>query len=348
MRYTEIIAEKTLADVGVRGGKFYLAVQGQKLDIPHFLQTGQIPGVEGVSATKNIWAEFSPSVGRDIFLIMPAEDTLRLNKMHRVGYDNAEALVANNSRQLSRILSISNIAEQVCDNLIHGVLEKIPGIKKIGQLGDSVGICNNASSIWMNLQKRVDLSTVTGYSDGKPRFDKVDASSFGNYQANGPHLSSVDDYANLYYQAAKQAGWYGGNFVKFFAPQNRNQWAPLLRAGIIAQANVYSNESEWLNDRSEFTVPKSTTVLLAVPQKYRDGPPDEDEKDIFKRMNWNKYDDERFAYYQSLMAAFANSPYKVTVIESGKASNSLQKARGQRWNADFARKKAAAEAETSK
>jgi hypothetical protein len=320
MKFSEIISERSLADVGVRGGKFYLAARGEHIDLENFVHTGQLHGVKGVSSTKYIWADFSPNVGRDIFFVMDAADTLRANRLSRVGYTNSDALIANNSKMLGRILSVNDVSKGPCDNLISGVFSKIENIKSLG--GDPISVSNRALFIAHNLQRGTMLR-------GDDMFKDVDTSGFGD---NGLRLNSYEDYANLYYQGAKAAGWYGTPYVKFFAPQNRNTWLPLLKKAIVAQANIYSDESEWVNDGDTLIVPSSTLVLLAIPQKFQDGPPEKKDTDTpFTHMGrWDDYDEKRWEYYQRLLTAFKNGPYKFKIVEAGATANALVKTRTKR------------------
>jgi len=339
MRFSEIITERSLSDVGVRGGKFYLAAEGRHVDIPHFIKTGELPGVKGISSTKYIWNDFGPHMGRDLFFVMPAADVLRQNKMHRVGYDNPDKLIANNSKMLGRIMNIGDVAHAPGDNLVTGVFDKIPGMKR-DLRGDPIAVTNRAQSIANMLRRGHDFDAEDRY--GK-LFKGVDVGSFGDYKSTGLRLSSYDDYANLYYQAAKAAGYYGDGFAKFFAPQNRSKWLPAIKAGILAQANVYADESEWVNEGSTFVVPKSSTILLSVPKQYWNGKPKmamgfiagPDGKPLPREKGggtWSDFDTKYLDYYTNLVSAFANSDYKVQLLDANNVSNQLVRARAKRRN----------------
>jgi hypothetical protein len=309
MKLVEILVERTLADVGVRGGKFYLSAKSETMDVPHFLKTGELEGVKGISSSRRIWAEFGPGVSRDIFIVMPAQETLRLNHLQRVGYTDADALIANNSKIYGRIFSVADVAKTSCDNMVTGTLKKMSALKGMDQRGgDLNAIMNNTQSIMWKLQREGDFDDE--------RYKNVDTSKFGDWKANGLRLSSYDDYANLYYQAAKMAGWYGKGYVKFFAPQNRSNWLPALKEGIIAQANAYSEESEWVNEGTKLIVPRTSQIVLAVPEEYQSPEP---EKDKY----WNAFSDKRLAYYQNLMQMFSQSPFSVKIVDGNKTANSL-------------------------
>lgn len=306
MRFHEIIAERSLADVGVRAERFYLAGKSEHIDWDKFLSSGKLDGIKGVSSSRDIWKDFGPNMGRDVLFIMPAQTMLRLNKVHRVGYDNVDDLVANNSYKIGRILSINNVSRNIGDNLVMGCFPKQAEFRS----SDPISVMNNSMSIASYLRRGEDPTE---------RFPGVDASTFD--WSDGLRLSSVDDYANLYLQGAKASGWYGKEYVKFFAPQNRKQWYPAISAAIIKQANVYADEAEWIVDSPEFTVPPDAHVILAIPQKYQDGPPPEEDK--VNSWFWTKFDDERYAAYQTLLNAFKKSRYKFSVVEAGRAANSL-------------------------
>lgn len=298
--------EQSLSDVGVRADRFYLSARGDSIDWDEFLATGKLRGVRGVSSSRDIWKNFSPNAGRDILFIMPAKSLLRMNKVRRVKYDSAEDLVANNSKKIGRILSIKDVSTDIGDNLIVGCFPRTLDIID----GDRVTVTNAAMGIAFHLRKKEKPST---------RYPAVDDSVF-DWQ-NGLQLNSIDDYATLYHQAAKAAGWYGKEYVKFFAPQNRRRWYPAISEAIVRQANVYADEAEWIVDSPEFTVPPDTHVILAIPQKYQDGPPPEDDR--VNSWFWSRFDDERHADYQKLLKMFAKSRFKFSVVEAGKASNSL-------------------------
>jgi hypothetical protein len=316
MRFREILPkpllERSFADVGLRGDKFYLAARPEHLN-DDFFQTGILHGVKGISSSKTIWANFSPNVGRNVFFVMPAQDVVRMNRVTRVGYNDPEKLVANNSAIIGRILSIKDVARSQGDNLIYGCFPKL----KIQ--GDGGTVTNNASYIADLLRKGVAPST---------KYPAVDDASFGDYEANGLRLSSIADYANLYYQAAKAAGYYGTEYVRFFSPQNRSKWYPAVSGAVVRQANVYADEAEWLVPNETLKVPPSTQIVVAIPAKYADPEPADRDK-----LWWNDYDDKALAEYQALIAKFKASPFKVKFVEAGKTANQLDNGRARRRNA---------------
>ncbi len=331
---SEILSERSLNDVGVRSGKFYLAARGEAMDIDKFAATGELDGIKGISSSREIWGDFSPNVGRDMLIIMPAEDTLKINKLKRVQYDDAEVLVRNNSQMLGRILSINNVARNTGDNIIVGVFDKIPGIRKLGY--DPASVSNRAISLAHHLRSNKAI-------DGDSYFQNVDTSKFGNWMENGLKLSSIDDYANLYYQAAKAAGYYGEAWVKFFAPQNRSKWYPAISQGVIRQANVYSNESEWVNLGGQFHAPKNSTILLAVPAYYYRGRP-VDDSGLFAKFadgttaRWSPSDTEKMNYLEHAIDVLSKSSFDLRLVDYAKTANTLVKKQGQRWDKHAAKK----------
>jgi hypothetical protein len=270
--------------------------------------------VKGISSAKEIWGEFGPNMGRDIFFVMSAPDVLRMNKIHRIGYNDADDLVANNSYKIGRILSIKNVARDQGDNLIIGCFPK----QKEFYSDDPILVSNNSMSIAGYLRKGIDP---------KEKYPNIDTSKFD--LDNGLKLNSIDDYANLYLQGAKAAGWYGKDYVKFFSPQNRRNWYPAIRDQIIKQANVFSDESEWIVDSSEFKVPPSTYIILAIPAKYMEKPSDEERAKHIPSW-WNEFDERRYEYYQNLIAKFNQSPYRVKIVEAGKTANQLDRTKTKR------------------
>lgn len=324
MRLDELfnpINEQSLADIGMRAERFYLSGRSENIEWDEFLSSGKLTGVQGISSSRDIWKNFSPNAGRDVLFIMPAKSVFRLNRVRRIKYDDAEQLVANNSKLIGRILSIKDVSRSVGDNLVLGCFPKQSDF----YTSDPVSVQNNAMSIASYLRRGEDPSE---------RFPGIDSSSFD--WSDGLRLNSIEDYANLYFQAAKASGWYGKEYVKFFAPQNRRRWYPAISAQIVKQANVYADEAEWIVDGPEFTVPLDSHVILAIPQKYQDGPPPQENR--VKSWFWNAFDDERYANYQKLLKSFQGSRFRYSVVEAGKASNSLLSAqtrmRERRWGKD--------------
>lgn len=315
MRYRDIINEQSLADVGVRGGKFYLALRGEQIDYDKLLSTGKLDGIKGISSSKDIWADFGPNMGRSVLFVMQAKDVLRANKVHRIAYDSVDDLVANNSFKIGRILSIKDVARAGGDNLILGCFPKQPQFRS----SDPISVINNSITIADRLRRGENPAD---------RFTNVDPSIFD--LTVGLRLNSVDDYAKIYHQGAIAAGWYGKEYVKFFSPQNRREWYPAIAAAIMRQANVYADESEWIVDSPEFTVPASTYVIIAVPANYAGERPSEEERAKHISSWWSSFDEERYVEYQATIAAFKKSRYKFSVVESGKTSNSLLKAQTRR------------------
>jgi hypothetical protein len=49
---------------------------------------------------------------------------------------------------------------------------------------------------------------------------------------------------------------------------------------------------------------------------------------------WRDYDQENLDYYTNLVSAFANSDFKVQLIEANKVANQLSKSKAKRYNWD--------------
>lgn len=312
MRWNEIINEREFKDVGVRGDKFYLSASDRNLNHT-FFQTGRLEGVQGISSSKYIWQDFSPNAGRSVFFVMDANDVVRLNDVNRVGYDDPDALIANNSQNIGRILSVRDVARGPSDNLISGVFSRA---SKGVEDHYMTTVNNRAQFIASDLQKGRT-------PDFKGETFDIDLTGFGDYQSNGLRLSSYEDYRNLFYQASIAAGWYGGAFKKFWSPQNRSKSHEAIKAALVAQANVYSDESEW-TVTGDFTVPPSSLVILSIPAKYQQPKPDP------IPWGWSAFDDEYHERYQSLMDMFSKTSFKVRVLDADKASQGLFKSQVKR------------------
>lgn len=312
MRWTEIINEREFKDVGLRGDKFYLSASDHNLN-DTFFRTGKLEGVQGISSSKYIWQEFSPNAGRSIFFVMDAHEVVRLNEIERIGYDDPDALIADNSRMIGRILSIKDVARSPGDNLISGVFSRAArGIAD--HYMDTVN--NRAQFIASDLRKgRVP--------DFKNEVLDIDLSGFGDFQNDGLRLSSYEDYRNLYYQASIAAGWYGEDFKKFWAPQNRSKNHAAIKAALLAQAKVYAGESEWVV-KGTFTVPQSSLVILSIPEKYQKPKPEP------RPLTWSRFDDEYHERYQILMDKFKKTSFKVKIVDADRAAQGLFKSQVKR------------------
>lgn len=313
MRWNEIINEREFKDVGLRADKFYLSATDRNLN-DTFFDTGKLEGVGGISSSKYIWQEFSPNAGRSIFFVMDAHAVVRLNDVERIGYDDPDALIADNSRMIGRILSIKNVAHDPGDNLISGVFSRASK----GVADHYMDTTNNRAQFIASDLRKGRVPEFRGENI------KIDLSGFGDFQSNGLRLSSYEDYRNLYYQAAIAAGdWYGEDFKKFWSPQNRAKNHAAIKAALLAQANVYADESEWVV-HGEFTVPPSSLVILAVPEKYQKPKPEP------RPFHWSQFDDEYHARYQMLMDKFSKTSFKVRVLDADRASQGLFKSQVKR------------------
>lgn len=312
MRWTEIINEREFKDVGLRGDKFYLSAKDTNLN-DDFFATGRLEGVQGISSSKYIWQEFSPNMGRSIFFVMDAHDVVRLNDVNRVGYHDPDTLIANNSQNIGRILSVRNVARDPSDNLISGVFSRASrGIED----HNATTVNNRAQFIASDLKKGREPDFSGEKID-------IDLSGFGDFKANGLRLASYEDYRNLFYQASIAAGWYGKAFKKFWSPQNRAKNHEAIKAALLAQANVYADESEW-TVTGDFIVPPSSLVILSIAEKYQKPKPEP------KPFGWSAFDDEYHARYQSLMDKFSKTSFKVRVLDADKAAQGLFKSQVKR------------------
>ena len=312
MRWNEIINEREFKDVGLRGDKFYLSASDRNLN-DTFFTTGRLEGIHGISSSKYIWQDFSPNAGRSIFFVMDAHDVVRMNDVTRIGYDDPDALIADNSRMIGRILSIKNVAHDPGDNLISGVFSRA-----------SKGIADHYMDTTNNRAQFIASDLRKGrVPEFRGETFNIDLTGFGDFQSNGLRLSSYEDYRNLFYQASIAAGWYGEDFKKFWAPQNRSKNHAAIKAALLAQANVYADESEWAV-KGDFTVPPSSLVILSVPLKYQNPKPEP------RPWTWSAFDDEYHERYQMLMDKFSKTSFKVRVLDADRAAQGLFKSQVKR------------------
>lgn len=236
---------------------------------------------------------------------MPADAALRANRLVRVGYDNPQKLLANNATVFRRIMPMRNV--------VANVLQRAAKVAMLS--GDPIAVSNMADAI-MTVAER------NGNLDGDRLPTKLDRGSFGKLTSLGIDLSSVERFANLYYQAAKGTGTYGRAIGQFFAPQNRRKWLPILNDAIVAQASIYADEAEWRNLGQKFVVPAGTQVLYAVEEKYVQNRP--------RPLGWMEYEKEAIARYERNVDVLRRAGFKVTIVDYRKTMDSMHAAQARK------------------
>jgi hypothetical protein len=239
MRYHEILNEKSLLDVGVRGNKFYLAARSQWLNLDDLFTNHTIGSIRGISSSRKIWKEFGPNAGRDIFFVMNATSVLKANNVKRVQYDNVNELLKDKSKLLARIYDTNNFETSGGSNIVYGIVRDIFRFHDFtGDDPNTLG--NNALSILSRMQQNGTMN-----------------------------LSSLDAYRDLLFQAASKGSWHTRESKKFFAPQNKAKSFPVIQKAIINQASRYDMEAEWMVS-GDFIVPTDTHIIVAFGKEVMD------------------------------------------------------------------------------
>lgn len=299
--YLEEIA-RSLADVGVRGNKFYLAASSDYLP-DSFAEDRTLPGVKGISSSRSIWREWSPDHGRDILFVLPAEETLRLNKLVRVDYDSVSKLLANNAAAVKRVMPVSNFLSSA-----------LKSVSRDGNLGtDSINdVINKTITILEEFASFGSLSPNT-----RLPIDRMDVESLRATATGHLSIGNIDEVANLFRQAGLAATSYGKGTAKFFVRQNKRKWRPALEDALLKAIGIYKSEAEWRNLSAALVVPKTASVIYALDAIYMKRPDP-------LPLTWSDWREAAFKKHEDNIATLRKSGLSVTIVDRAKVNQSLQ------------------------
>jgi hypothetical protein len=209
------------------------------------LGAGELKGVRGISADRRIvlsWLD----VGRNAALLMPGAETVRLNSLSRVMYDNPHYLVQSDLRVLRRL---------------YNKQEGQRGSQQVMlQLGDRVKQVLASSSD----KQEQELAWAMGYG-------YLSSQSIGYvYEASGRQLNTVNDVARFLPWAMLEL-LNDARGKTFGAPQRlrepvqsvaQERWQQIAYEAIKLMGSQYEDEGEWAVKGDSLKIPRGSRLLF--------------------------------------------------------------------------------------
>jgi hypothetical protein len=203
------------------------------------LKKGVLEGVKGISDSKEIVMQWL-SVNRDAVLIMPPKETIRLNNLSRVMYNNPHYLLQDNMAALLRIWSQRD-RQGVIQNLFEYVLAYWRTNKKYSDAhyaGQYFGFYQALSYIYKDsINGSKDLAKWV-VKKGLPELEK-----------DRPELS---------------------HYIGLLKKLTIRDWEESIIEGLKTVAKVYGNEGEWILKNGILKVPPKSKLLVVKSPMYID------------------------------------------------------------------------------
>jgi 8-oxo-dGTP pyrophosphatase MutT (NUDIX family)/GNAT superfamily N-acetyltransferase len=197
------------------------------------LMRGVFPGVKGIAADGRVLA--SIGMGSAGFVVaLPGRETVALNKLSRVMYDNPDYWVQDDFSAAKRVLN-SRSGKSAGDKIIHSAHERA--------------------------RKRKRFSDTLGRSYELPmEFMQWGGAPVRNLATWARRLAN-----NAKVLQKKRGGPGTWPYLDAVATLSPADWAEFLKMGTAALADRYVIEGEWLVKDEKLRVPKDTQVRAAEP-----------------------------------------------------------------------------------
>jgi len=205
-------------------------------------RSGNLRGVRGISSSGAIVGDWLGIGNRNGLLVMPGKDTVALNKLTRVQYDNPRYLLSKNAAALGRIIG-GGKARAATARAVAGAVDWG------ARWADASGGSEYGALVRYNLQGSLKADVRDFIESGSGKFD-------------GP-----EQLADLMMELASRRGLRDGHWdwKQIARGVSRRAWIKLLEKGAVSQASIYIDEGEWIVKDGLLRVPKSSTLYILDP-----------------------------------------------------------------------------------
>lgn len=198
------------------------------------LANRRLEGVAGISSSGTIGLQWL-GVARDAMLAMPGPETLQLNNISEVRYDDPEYLMRDNMSALYRIFNQQG-AERVISNIFQyaTVVAKQSRNEDFGQFAYFSEWC----AFWQKLSYYAEK--------------------------NLPQVNSVRDLAEWTTEHAPVAAQQvrKGEWSIESTTLTTEQWEYLLNGALKKVSEIYSDEGEWLVEDNVLNIPPGSVLYI--------------------------------------------------------------------------------------
>jgi hypothetical protein len=128
-RRQDVVESRALAERSFSAGdipkQFFLVGHFNAARMDGLMHANELEGIEGISGDWRIAEKFLDSQGRNMVLVMPGQETARINKLSRVMYDNPHYLAQNDLDAVKRLSGHTNSGGAYFANLLTGHLQSV-------------------------------------------------------------------------------------------------------------------------------------------------------------------------------------------------------------------------------
>lgn len=198
------------------------------------LANRRLEGVVGISASGTIGLQWL-GVARDAMLAMPGPETLQLNSISEIRYDDPEYLMQNNMSALYRIFNQKGV-ERVLSNIFQYA---VAAAKQ---------------------SRNKDFAQFVYFSEWCAFWQKLSWYA----EKNPPQVNSVQELAEWAAEHAPIAAERveKGDWARDSATLTPDQWQYLLHGALKNVSRVYSDEGEWIVEGNVLNIPPGSVLYI--------------------------------------------------------------------------------------
>lgn len=238
--------------------KFYLVVNWDKA-VDSIIK-GQFDGIKGISKNKAIIKRFLDV--RNTLLVMDYKDTLKINDLYQINYNNVNDVIKNDFRIIRRITMNdrnSNINDEYQSILLFNSFSRT-----FDRYTESDKYKYN--KFFLKINKNKELIIELKYKYAK-YFDRNSHDISVLYDKQKPNINNLNEFIEWFYSILPLLKKENKNNIPYGdTPYNienfeKEKWYEFFKILFLEIVSHHKEESEWLVN-GNFYIPKGTTIYI--------------------------------------------------------------------------------------
>lgn len=257
MRNSELI--EGIIGAGIEPANFWLVLdiptsnELNNRDLKHLedLSKGELQGVKGISASKEILTDWWIHI-RNAAIFLKTGDTLRINDLEQIEYNDPDQLCANGLRILARLFDKDVSEKYGLSNLVSNIGNYV--LPEINKIDHQLGYFMNYHGVFNKLSHDIDTNDVLG-------------------------INTHGDLTNYIWDSLGKLPNYERDAI--LTSMDKEMLRKAIVKGLRRAGSTYESEAEWMVNGDSLKIPPKSILLLGIEpdvvdeyRKWKENPDD--------------------------------------------------------------------------
>jgi hypothetical protein len=293
----------TKLDSYIDNNNFYLVVNLEKTY--NDIINGYFTNLPGISNSKYIIKSYFDI--RNTLIVMNYNDTIKLNKLQEIKYDDIDQLVKFNFKILKRLTTDHN--NTLLFNKFSRIFERYNSNKNTDYYKEL-----NDVFLKLKIKKSIQQELYNKYSKF---FDRNSYNFAKLYTENTPTILNFNDFCNWFLSNLNNIPKETTHNIPYGnTPYNindfdNNMWILFLKVVLLATANAFTKEKEFIVESKKFIIPTNSIIYF----KFNDFSNLDDDIILFNRKNLGNTYSKNF-YLKFINDNNLDAKYKFKFVKS--------------------------------